>query len=138
MSATSTPQPSPLGFRTRDDVEGPQPLDVLVVDDDAAVRTSFAMILRMAGYEVGEAENGAVALAILSSTRVGTIVLDVRMPQLDGLRFLDAMTDPPPVVLLTSHVFDADVMARGSKIFAYAQKPIPPGDLLDLVARALS
>jgi DNA-binding NtrC family response regulator len=113
-------------------------LDVLVIDDDPAVRASFAMILRNAGYEVGEAQDGAVALAVLSSTRVGAMVLDVRMPKLDGLRLLDALPNPPPVVLMTAHDYDAEVMARRSKVFAYAQKPIPPESLRGLVAQALA
>lgn len=95
------------------------------------------MILRGAGYEVGEAENGAVALAILSSTVVGAIVLDVRMPQVDGLQFLDAVPDPPPIVIVTSYAYDDTVKARRSKIFAFARKPVPPETLLDLAARAL-
>lgn len=117
--------------------QGSLPVDVLVVDDDSAVRTSFATILRDAGFEVGEAENGAVALAILSFTKIGAVVLDVRMPELDGLGLLDALSEPPPVILMSSEVGKADIMARSSKIFAYASKPIPPQALLDLVARAL-
>jgi len=112
--------------------------DVLVVDDDAAVRTSFASILRDAGYRVEEAEDGVTAPARLSSARVGAVVLDVQMPHLDGLRLLDALPEPPPVVLMTAADYDAEVMARRSKVFAYIQKPGPPGELRRIVAAALA
>lgn len=120
--------------------EGIQParVDVLVVDDDAGVRTSFGTILRDAGYSVEEAEDGFVALQRLRAMRVGMVLLDVRMPVLDGLHVLDELEDPPPVVLMTAHEYDADVMARRSKVTLYIQKPVPPRDLLAAVAKALA
>ncbi|MHB8439510.1 MAG: response regulator, partial [Acidimicrobiales bacterium] len=54
--------------------------DVLVVDDHEAIRTSVAELLRSAGYEVMEAENGARALELLGEHTFGAMVLDLRMP----------------------------------------------------------
>lgn len=116
----------------------PDAVDVLVVEDDAGIRTSFAAILRGAGYKVAEAEDGLVALEQLRSRRVGAVVLDVLMPGLDGLDLLDKLDDPPPVVLVTAHDYDPEVMARRSKVSLYLQKPVPPANLLEAVAQAIS
>jgi CheY-like chemotaxis protein len=112
-------------------------LDVLVVDDNTAVRHSMASILRKAGYTVGEAEDGIAALTTLSSTHVGAVVLDVRMPRINGLTLLDALPAPPPVVILTAYHDDSEVLRRRRKVFAYAQKPVSPKDLRALVQQAL-
>ena len=111
---------------------------VLLVEDDPAVRTSTAAILRDAGYEVEEVEDPFVALERLKSGRVGAVLLDVGMETLDGLGILDKLDDPPPIVLVTGHDYDAEVMAHRSKIFSYLQKPVPPPVLIAAVARALS
>ena len=63
---------------------------VLVVDDDAWVRTTMADVLEYAGYDVLMAHNGADALALMRSTRPDCVVLDLLMPVLDGLDFLRA------------------------------------------------
>lgn len=112
-------------------------VDVLVVDDDHDVRTSFACILRDVGYRVDEAEDGFVALERLRTKQIGVMVLDVFMPVLDGLRLLDRLDDPPPVLLMTAHTYDEEVMARRDKVFMYIQKPVPPQHLIAAVASAL-
>jgi DNA-binding NtrC family response regulator len=112
-------------------------IDVLVVDDDEGVRCSVAAVLSDAGYVVVEAEDGQVALAHLQSRAIGAVLLDLRMPNLDGIGLLDMLDDPPPTVIMTAHDYDYDVMARRNKIFRYVQKPIPPTELLSLVAAAL-
>lgn len=112
-------------------------VDVLVVDDNEDVRTSCASILSGAGYSVGTAANGAVALQFLKSTDTGVVLLDLKMPVLDGYRVLDLLDEPPPVVLLTARNYDSEVVARRDKVFLYLQKPIHPNDLLEAVALAL-
>lgn len=111
---------------------------VLVVEDDPAVRTSTATILRDAGYEVDEVGDPFVALERIKTVPVGVVVLDVGMETLDGFGVLDKLDDPPPVVLMTGHDYDADVIAHRAKIFSYIQKPVPPSDLLVAVAHALA
>ncbi|MHB8680932.1 MAG: response regulator [Acidimicrobiales bacterium] len=108
----------------------------MVVDDNEAVRTSFAEIISSVGYSVITAEDGLEALAILSDTAVGMVVLDVRMPRLDGITMLGLIDDLPPVVLLTAMPFNAkDKMA--DKVLWYMQKPVDPQHLLDAVASAI-
>ena len=77
---------------------------VLVVDDDPAVRSAIARALRM-DYEVGEAEDGADALAQHSETPADAIVLDLLMPEIGGLdvcRSLRHRGDPVPVLVVTA------------------------------------
>jgi CheY-like chemotaxis protein len=108
---------------------------VLVVDDNDAVRGSFAEVLRTAGYAVQEAEDGFAALEWLRSSDVGAIFLDVYMPGLGGLELLDVLDDPPPVALLTEHEYDPEVISRRSKVAMFLQKPVPPVVLLAAAAR---
>ena len=113
-------------------------VDVLVVDDDHSVRTSCAEILREANYSVVEAADAWEALRHLASYDIGAILLDIFMPDRDGLWLLDQLEDPPPVVLITARNYDLEVMARREKVFMYLQKPVRPPELLNVVARAMA
>lgn len=113
-------------------------VDVLVVDDDIAVRSSFAATLRRTGYKVGEAQSGLEALDYLRVAPAGVLVLDIFMPGFHGLELLDKLDVPPPVVLVTAHEYDAEVMARRHKVVSYLRKPVPPVTLLKAVEDALS
>ncbi|MDE3086318.1 MAG: response regulator [Acidobacteriota bacterium] len=121
------------------DEDGPatRVVDVLVVDDDESARSSFAEVLRSAGLSVGEAGDGIEGLAYLMEVTARTIVLDVRMPNLDGPHFLDHLDDPPPVVLVTGAFYDDEVMARGSKVTWFLKKPVSPEELVTIVMRCL-
>ncbi len=115
-----------------------QDLDVLVVDDNEAIRTSVAELLRTTGYRVAEAEDGATALEVLASHKVGVLVLDLRMPGVDGLKVLDTLTDPPPVIITSAFVLDLDEQQRvDAKIFVQLVKPFHPRRLIDAVASAI-
>jgi two-component system response regulator MprA len=77
---------------------------VLVVDDDPAVRTAVARALRV-DYEVDEAPDGAAALASHAATAADAIVLDLLMPEIDGLevcRALRKRDDPVPILVVTA------------------------------------
>lgn len=112
-------------------------VDVLVVDDDPLVRSSCAEVLRSEGLSVGEAGDGIEALAFLMEVMARTIVLDVRMPNLDGPHFLDHLENPPPVVLMTGDFYDEDVLARGPKVTWFLKKPVQPQELITVVGRCL-
>src|ERR1700712_3436873 len=73
----------------------PRPADsfrpsVRVVDDEAAIRDSLHMILEYEGYRVDEAASGSQALAKVGERAPDAIVLDIKMPEMDGLEFLKA------------------------------------------------
>ena len=80
-------------------------MQVLVVDDDQAVRDSLARSLRYSGYEVLTAADGVEALAQLSAHRPDAVIMDVMMPRLDGLettRMLRANGNDVPILVLTA------------------------------------
>ena len=80
-------------------------MQVLVVDDDQAVRDSRARSLRYSGYEVLTAADGVEALAQLSAHRPDAVIMDVMMPRLDGLettRMLRANGNDVPILVLTA------------------------------------
>jgi len=89
----------------------PAPLRVLVADDQELVRAGFCVILEAAGFTVaGEAADGAAAVALAASERPDVVLMDVRMPVMDGLeatrRIAASGADAPKVVILTT--FDLD------------------------------
>ncbi|TCC07893.1 response regulator [Kribbella soli] len=87
------------------------PVRVVIIDDDALVRTALAMILRDdATIELaGEANDGQTGLDLIARTAPDVVLMDIRMPRLDGLEALAQLMghpSPPKVIVLTT--FDAD------------------------------
>jgi two-component system response regulator MprA len=114
------------------------PAAILVVDDDDAVRSSVSDILRLEGYEVHEADDGDVALNLLATERFDALVLDDRLPRLDGMEMLAAVENSPPAVIMSNN----DVESVGGKELtvrgiSYVHKPVVTEHLLDAVATAL-
>jgi CheY-like chemotaxis protein len=113
-------------------------LDVLVVDDDGPLRSTWAEILRGSGYSVAVAEDGDAALRFLERQTVGVVLLDLRMPRRDGLSVLEALTAPQLVVLVSAYSLDEATRARvEAKVVTYLEKPVPPQRLLRTVASTL-
>ena len=109
---------------------------VLVVDDDRAIRESLARALELEGYEVELASDGAAALAAIRERRPDVAVLDVMMPNIDGLtvcRVLRAERDRLPVLMLTARTETPD---RVAGLDAGADDYLPkPFELDELLAR---
>ena len=120
---------------------GRQPL-VLVVDDEADIRTLVARRLRSAGYAVATARDGAEALAVAGEVEPDVVILDVGLPGVDGYavcRELQARRPTPPaVIFLTAR---ATVQARVAGLEAgavdYVAKPFDHAELTARVAAAL-
>ena len=79
---------------------------ILVVDDHAATREPLARLLRHEGFDTAAAANGAEALAVLKSARPDLVLLDLVMPKMDGLKFLEEVGREPswahlPVIVVT-------------------------------------
>jgi two-component system chemotaxis response regulator CheY len=114
---------------------------ILVVDDDEAVRRLLSWALTDEGYAVLEAPDGAVALARAQEAAPGLILLDMRMPVLDGWAFARRYRARPgphaPIVCVTAALDPAAAAARGAQIGAVAtlSKPFDLDDLLAVVRR---
>ena len=114
------------------------PVDVLVVDDDEALRDSWAQILENSGYSVAVAEDGDVALDIIDSREVGMVLLDLRMPRVDGLTVIETLRTPQLVVLVSAFSLDEATHARvDAKVVTYLEKPVSPQRLLSVVGSTL-
>jgi len=113
-------------------------VDVLVVDDDEGVRQTVAEILRRAQHTVAEAGDGEQALHRLEELVVRALVVDVRMPRLDGLALLQMLDHPPPAIVISAYFVEEDVRrSLGAKVCAYLRKPFRPEHLLQAVTAAL-
>jgi CheY-like chemotaxis protein len=108
--------------------------DVLVVDDEADVRRSMCEVLRTSGFSVVEAEDGAAAFGLLRENRYGMVLLDIRMPKLDGVSLIEALVELPPVVVHSAFSLSAEERQRlGVKVVQYLHKPVSPQQLLGAV-----
>jgi two-component system response regulator MprA len=112
------------------------PATILVVDDDRAIRESLDRALEIEGYRVVMASDGAQALDLVASEQPDLVVLDLMMPNVDGLtvcRRLRARRDRTPILMLTARTETSD---RVSGLDAGADDYLPkPFDLDELLAR---
>jgi two-component system, chemotaxis family, chemotaxis protein CheY len=108
---------------------------VLVVDDDEGVRAVMATALEDDGWTVQTAENGRTALETLNWARPEAIILDLRMPVMDGLTFAERYRDFPepraPLILISATVSETAVQATGA--VTSLRKPVDLTILLDTV-----
>jgi len=118
-----------------------EPVRVLIVDDDALVRAGLTMILSGADdlLVVGEAADGSEVPAAVAAHRPDVVLMDIRMPRVDGLAATEALRrrpGPPEVVVLTT--FDADesvLRALQAGASGFLLKDTPPTQILDAVRR---
>jgi DNA-binding NarL/FixJ family response regulator len=114
---------------------------VLIVDDDALVRAGLSMILGGAPEVrvVGEAADGAEVPAAVAAYRPDVVLMDIRMPRMDGLAATEAvrrLPDPPEVLVLTT--FDADeyvLRALRAGASGFLLKDTPPAEIVQAVRR---
>jgi CheY-like chemotaxis protein len=120
-----------------DDVD----VHVLVVDDNKGILETTAAILRSVGYTVTEAQDGEVALEELAQKQFDVVVLDERMPKLNGtevVRTLSPVPPPPVIMMASAYDFDHDFQqSLGQRVFKYLKKPVPPKVLIEAVGEAL-
>jgi DNA-binding NarL/FixJ family response regulator len=112
---------------------------VLLVDDEQLVRSGLRMILQSSGdiEVVGEAANGTEAVERVRLHRPDVVLMDIRMPTMDGLaatREVTALPDPPRIIVLTTFELDEYVhTALANGAVGFLLKDTPPRDLLQAV-----
>jgi DNA-binding NarL/FixJ family response regulator len=112
---------------------------VVLVDDEQLVRSGLRMILESAGdiEVVGEAADGGGAVELVRRHRPDVALMDIRMPEMDGLaatRALTALPDPPRVIMLTTFELDEYVhTALENGAVGFLLKDTPPRDLIQAV-----
>jgi len=112
---------------------------VLVADDDPLIRELVSRILEDAGYRVVMAEDGAQALEVIRAHRPAVAIIDVMMPQLDGIETIRHLRAEPataelPILLVTAKA-SPEALRRGRELGAdYLRKPFTADDLCARVA----
>ena len=115
-------------------------LTVLVVDDDREIVESIAIFLQADGYLVRKAYNGLEALDIVMTENVHLIILDIMMPELDGIKTLLKVRESKnlPIILLSAKSEDADkILGLTAGADDYSTKPFNPSELVARVKSQL-
>ncbi len=112
---------------------------VLVVEDDEDLRHMFRDALRFSGFDVREAGDGPDALRMIETAAPDVVVLDLRLPTLDGVSVREELAANPrtkdiPIVVVTGATVDPDRL-QGARLL---RKPVPPDDLVATVRGLLA
>jgi two-component system, NtrC family, nitrogen regulation response regulator NtrX len=101
--------------------------DILIIDDERAIRKTLAEILGFEGYKIEEASDGEEGLKLFSSKNFDAVLCDIKMPKLDGIEFLDkarAINADVPIIMISGHgniETAVDAVKKGA--FDYISKP---------------
>jgi len=120
----------------------PTPRSVVIAEDEALIRMDLAEMLTEEGYDVvGQAGDGAKAVELAESLRPDLVILDVKMPVLDGISAAERIASQriAPVVILTAFSQrDLVERARDAGAMAYLVKPFSVTDLVPAIEMAVS
>lgn len=117
---------------------------ILVVDDYVVTQRVLSTQLRKGGYEVITAGSGQEALAYLTQRRFDLAIIDVAMPEMDGITLLEKLRKERsetklPVIMLTASALDEDrIRAEAAGATDFLTKPISSWELLEVVNRQLA
>jgi len=121
-------------------VASPQPR-ILVVDDEPNIRGTLRRALDLEGFVVEVAEDGPTALALLDDFAADLVLLDLRLPGIDGLEVLSRIQQrkaPPPVVMMSGHgTLESAIAATRLGALDFLEKPLAVERLLVTVGNAL-
>ena len=114
---------------------------ILVVEDESTARQSLALLLADEGYEVMQAEDGTQALKAAASREPDLVLLDIRLPGINGLAVLERLrgTQADAAVLVMTADTTSSTAIRATQLgaFDYIAKPVHLDHLLVLIGRAL-
>jgi AmiR/NasT family two-component response regulator len=117
------------------------PLRIVVVEDEALIRMDVVATLEEAGFEIiGQGSDGEEAVALATDLEPDLVVMDIKMPKLDGISAAEKIAELKiPVVLLTAFS-QSDLVSRAAEAgaMAYVTKPFKPADLLPAIQIALA
>jgi response regulator NasT len=117
-----------------------RPARILVAEDEALIRLDLVEMLTEAGYEVvAQATNGVEAIALAKEFKPDLVILDVKMPELDGISAAQEIIEISPVLMLTAFSQKELVeRARDAGVMAYVVKPFSINDLTPAIEIAMS
>lgn len=117
-----------------------EPVRVLIVDDEEEFATTLSKVLARRGFLVQAVHSGDQALNLLKNCTFHVVLLDVKMPQEDGIKLIPELKDANPmiqVILMTGHISPEEESAgKGSGAFAYLLKPHPIDSLVEVIMKA--
>jgi two-component system, response regulator PdtaR len=113
---------------------------ILVAEDETIIRLDLVEMLTEAGYEViAQAENGAVAIELAKQYKPDLAILDVKMPEVDGITAAEQIISISPVLMLTAFSQRELIeRARDAGVMAYVVKPFSINDLVPAIEIAIS
>ncbi|GAA1083880.1 MULTISPECIES: ANTAR domain-containing response regulator [Kitasatospora] len=134
--STADEQPQPL------EIESPQITRIVIAEDEALIRLDLKEMLEEEGYTVvGEAGDGETAVKLVEELKPDLVILDVKMPVLDGLSAAERIHEQhlAPVLMLTAFSQRELVdRARDAGAMAYIVKPFSKSDLVPAIEMAVS
>ena len=116
---------------------------VMIVDDSSTLRASVEFTLSSAGYEVVSAvdgKDGVQKLAAVDKNRLGMIITDINMPNMDGISFINEVKNTAlkfvPILVLTTESQDSKKMeGKAAGASGWLVKPFKPDQLLSVVSK---
>lgn len=116
--------------------------NILVVDDEPVARQSLTDILKLEGYTVSSVPNGQAAVEYIRTHGVDLMIVDLKMPGMDGLEVVQVVNQISPetvIILLTAYgSIESAVQALRLRIHDYLLKPASPAQILSSVKKGLS
>ena len=140
LPAVEAMQPSPAAAPSAATALSEAPMTVLVVDDNADVAESTAILLRVAGCTVHVAQDGKTALAAMDRVRPDAVLLDIGLPGMDGYQVAQRMRERPEfrrtlIVAVSGYGQDEhQARSREAGVDHHLVKPIDPIAVMDLLA----
>ena len=120
---------------------------ILVIDDETMITKTLQKLLKKEGYDATIVNSGSAALEKIKSEEFDLLILDIRMPEMDGIETITAIReyysvegkDPIPEIVITGYADEAKYKcAVDLKVAAYIYKPFDTKEFLDTIKRTLA
>jgi DNA-binding NtrC family response regulator len=115
---------------------------VLIIDDEASIRSILSTLLKKNGYQVQAADSGREGLEVYAQFKPAVILLDLKMPGIDGMEVMEALdrrlnADCKTIIMTAHGEVRSAVEAMKKGAFDYLQKPFDNDELLAIISRAV-